>query len=136
MLRAPGIYAPDRLPLPRLRTRAPLLRTEDDVYTGHIHADDLARALLRALEPDAPEGTYNAADDTEMLMGDWMDFVADRSGLPRLPRLPRARISDPSGVMMESRRLDNRKLKQKLGLRLTYPTVQEGLQHVRALGVH
>ena len=85
MLRAPGIYAVDRLPLARLHRGTPLLRAEDDVYTNHIHADDLARALVRALETDAPAGVYNASDDSEIRMGDWMDLVADNAGLSRLP---------------------------------------------------
>ena len=136
VLRAPGIYAAERLPLARLRTGAPLLRAEDDVYTNHIHADDLAGALVRALEPDAPAGVYNASDDSEMRMGDWMDLVADHAGLARLPRLSRAQMREPSDFMMESRRLDNRRLKRELGVRLSYPTVQEGLRHAQALGVH
>ena len=136
VLRAPGIYAADRLPLARLRSGAPLLRTEDDVYTNHIHADDLARAAVRALEDDAPAGVYNAADDSEIRMGDWMDLVADHAGLPRLPRLSRAQMRGASDFMLESRRLDNRRLKRELGVRLSYPTVQEGLRRAQALGVH
>src|SRR6266850_7232540 len=87
ILRAPGIYAADRLPLERLRAGIPVLRAEEDVYTSHVHAEDLAGALVRALEEDAPPGIYNASDDTEMRMGDWMDLVADRCKLPRPPRL-------------------------------------------------
>jgi len=130
VLRVPGIYAADRLPLERLRARTPALRAEDDAYTSHIHADDLAAAAVRALEPDAPAGVYNAADDTEMKMGDWLDLVADFSGLPRLPR---AAVSN--GFITESRRLDNRRLKQVLGVTLRYRTVYEGLRHEQALGV-
>ncbi len=54
VLRAPGIYAADRLPLDRLRRGTPLLRAEDDVYTDHIHADDLAAACVVALAREAP----------------------------------------------------------------------------------
>jgi nucleoside-diphosphate-sugar epimerase len=133
VLRAPGIYAAGRLPLERLRAGTPVLRAEDDVYTGHIHADDLAAILCRALEHDAPAGVYNAADDTEMKMGDWFDFVADAHGLPRPPRVSRSEAGDavPSDLlsfMNESRRLDNRKLKTMPGVRLRYPTVHEGLR--------
>jgi nucleoside-diphosphate-sugar epimerase len=133
VLRAPGIYAAERLPLERLRAGTPVLRAEDDVYTGHIHADDLAAILCRALEHDAPAGVYNAADDTEMKMGDWFDLVADARGLPRPPRVSGSEAADaiPSDLlsfMNESRRLDNRKLKSMLGVRLRYPTVHEGLR--------
>ena len=140
VLRAPGIYAEDRLPLASLRERAPVLRTEDDVYTNHIHADDLARATARALGDDAPPGIYNVADDSELRMGDWMDLVAARHGLPRPPRLARAEIErsvppERYSFMNESRRLDNTRMKRVLGLRLRYPTVYEGLAHAHAVGV-
>jgi nucleoside-diphosphate-sugar epimerase len=137
ILRAPGIYAADRLPLERLQAGTPVLRDSDDVYTNHIHADDLAACCLRALEDDAPAGTYNASDDTQLKMGEWFDLVADHAGLPRPPRIARgeaaARI--PPGMlsfMNESRRLDNTRLKQTLGVRLRYPTVHEGLGHEHA----
>lgn len=136
VLRAPGIYAADRLPLARLRSGQPLLRAEEDVYTNHVHAEDLAAAVVRSLEPEAPSGVYNAADDTEMLMGDWLDLVADRAGMPRLARRSRAELARVSTFMEESRRLDNRKMKDQLGVRLRYPTVHEGLRHADAPGVH
>jgi len=134
VLRVPGIYAADRLPLERLRARTPVLRSEDDVYTSHIHADDLAAIVCRALEDDAPEGVYNAADDTEMKMGDWFDLVADLHALPRPPRVSRelARDAIPTALysfMGESRRLDNTRLKRVLDMRLLYPTVHEGLRN-------
>lgn len=132
VLRAPGIYAEERLPLERLRAGTPVLRTEDDVFTNHIHAEDLAACCVRALEEDAPAGVYNACDDSVIKMGDWMDLVADHAGLPRPPRIARA---DAAGVvpapllsfMGESRRLANTRLKQRLGVRLRFATVREGL---------
>jgi nucleoside-diphosphate-sugar epimerase len=136
ILRAPGIYAADRLPLERLRAGTPVLAAADDVYTNHIHAEDLAAACVRALEPDAPEGTYNASDDSRIRMGDWMDLVADRHGLARPPRLARAQFKDLNEFMQESRQLDNRRLKETLGLRLRYPTVQEGVPHARPARHH
>jgi nucleoside-diphosphate-sugar epimerase len=140
VLRVPGIYAADRLPLTRLRAGTPALRAEDDVYTNHIHADDLAAIVARALDEDAAGGIYHASDDSEIRMGDWLDLVAERHGLPRPPRLPRAEVKDRVSpeiysFMSESRRLDNRRLKHALGIRLRYPTVYEGLKHEHALGV-
>ncbi len=132
ILRAPGIYASDRLPLQRLRNRTPVLRAEDDVYTNHIHADDLAAMTAAALtHPDA-EGVYNASDDSALTMSAWFDLLADRSGLERPARIPRAEASGliPAPLlsfMSESRRLLNAKIKRELGLQLRYPTVYEGV---------
>jgi nucleoside-diphosphate-sugar epimerase len=138
ILRVPGIYAADRLPLERLRAGTPVLREEDDVYTNHVHAEDLASIVVRALEDAAPGGTYNASDDSEIRMGDWFDLVAQRAGLPRPPRIARAeatgRISpELLSFMSESRRLANRRMKENLGVRLRFPTVFEGVP--RSMGV-
>ncbi len=133
VLRAPGIYAADRLPLERLRAGTPVLREADDVYTNHIHADDLAAICARTLEDSAPAGVYNAADDTRLKMGEWFDLVAERAGLARPPRIARAEAAgriapELLSFMIESRRLDNSRLKHVLGVRLRYPTVREGLE--------
>jgi len=141
VLRAPGIYAADRLPLARLRAGTPVLRDADDIYTSHIHADDLAAICARALDDDAPAGIYNAADDSQLKMGAWFDLVADSAGLPRPPRVARAEAAgrvppELLSFMNESRRLDNRRLKQVLGVRLRFPTVHQGLEHAQLAGVH
>ena len=87
ILRAPGIYAPTRLPLERLRHGTPALAPDDDVYTNHVHADDLARAVVAALFRGRPSRAYNVSDDGDMKMGAWFDMVADAFHLPRAPRV-------------------------------------------------
>jgi nucleoside-diphosphate-sugar epimerase len=134
ILRVPGIYAADRLPLERLRAGTPVLRAQDDVYTNHIHAEDLAAIAVRALEDAAGAGIYNASDDSEIRMGEWFDLLAARSGLPRPPRIARAEAAGriaPAllSFMSESRRLVNRRIKEELGVRLQYPTVYDGVPH-------
>jgi len=136
ILRIPGIYAPDReggTPEARLRRGTPVLAPEDDVFTNHIHADDLARACLAALWRGRPQRAYNVCDATRMKMGDYFDLAADLYGLPRPPRVARNEAAQKLSLallsfMSESRQLDNRRLLQELGLRLRYPTVGEGLR--------
>jgi nucleoside-diphosphate-sugar epimerase len=135
ILRIPGIYALDRVggdPRERVARGSPLLAPADDVYTNHIHADDLARACALALHRGAPQRIVHASDDTELKMGDYFDAVADTFELPRPPRLARrdaaARLSPMQmSFMSESRRLDNRRLKRELRLVLRYPSIAEGL---------
>jgi nucleoside-diphosphate-sugar epimerase len=133
ILRVPGIYAADRLPLKRLQQGTPALIEADDVYTNHIHADDLAAIIARALFRALPNRTYHAVDDSEMKMAEYFDAVADAYQLPRPPRLPRAELQQvvtPAllSFMSESRRLRNGRIKRELGVRLRYPTVASALQ--------
>ena len=133
LLRIPGIYAPDRAggPQERLRRGTPVLRPEDDVYTNHIHADDLARACVRALWLGRPQRVVNLSDDSDLKMGDYFDQVADLLGLPRPPRIAREGAERQLPLMLlsfmgESRRLVNERMRRELRLRLRYPTVREG----------
>ncbi|MES2583186.1 MAG: NAD-dependent epimerase/dehydratase family protein [Pseudomonadota bacterium] len=135
ILRIPGIYAPDReggTPRARLLKGTPVLQHVDDVYTNHIHADDLARACCLALWRGAPQRVYNVNDDSEMLMGDYFDLAAGLYGLPKPPRIARegAATQLPLALlsfMNESRRMVNVRMKRELRLMLRYPTVHTGL---------
>jgi nucleoside-diphosphate-sugar epimerase len=129
ILRTPGIYAETRLPLDRLKQGTPALRAEEDVFTNHIHADDLARAAMAAAFRGKPNRAYNVSDDTEMQMGEWFDVVADAFHLPRPPRVSReeaaARLAPAQlSFMNESRRLSNARMKRELRLSLKYPQPQ------------
>jgi len=136
ILRAPGIYASDRAgghPRERLQRGTPVLAPQDDVYTNHIHADDLARACIAALYRARPQRVFNACDASELKVGDYYDLAADLCGLPRPPRLTRAQAAQAlspqqMSFLSESRRLDNRRLREELRLVLRYPTVEEGLR--------
>lgn len=139
ILRAPGIYAADRLPLERLRQGLPLFQPEQDSHTNHIHAADLGRACLAALRRGRPNRTYNVSDDSALAMGEWFDLLADAFALPRAPRLPRAEVQQRVppvqwSFMSESRRLDNTRMKRELGLALCYPTVVAGIKETSCSG--
>jgi nucleoside-diphosphate-sugar epimerase len=136
ILRAPGIYAADRLPLERLQKGVQALRDEDDVYTNHIHADDLAWLACAALRFGRANRCYNATDDSEMKMGGYFDEVAACFGLPPAPRISRqeaAAMLSPLQLsfMSESRRIGNRRIKQELRVRLQYPQVSDGIRAAR-----
>ena len=127
ILRAPGIYAATRLPLERLKHGTPALAPDDDVYTNHVHADDLARAVIAALYRGRPGRAYNVCDDSDMKMGAWFDMVAHAFHLPRAPRISwelAERQIAPAllSFMSESRRLSNARLKHELRLSLAHPT--------------
>ena len=136
VLRVPGIYAPDRVggtPRERLLRGDPLLRAEDDVYTNHIHADDLARACWLALWRGRAMRCYHISDDSPWSMGEYYTQAAALYGLPVPARLSRdevrARVSAMQwSFMRESRRLRNTRMKQELRLRLRHPDVLSGLR--------
>jgi len=135
LLRAPGIYAESRLPLDRIKHGSPVLAPDDDVFTNHIHADDLARAAVAAIFHGRPNRAYNVTDDAELKMGGWFDAIADAFHLPRPPRVTweeaERRIAPMLlSFMNESRRLVNVRMKRELRARLAWPTPQPLLAQV------
>lgn len=133
IVRIPGIYAANRLPLARIERGAPALVAEEDVFTNHIHADDLAAILVRAILRAKPQRAIHASDDTDLLMGDYFDRVADAKGMARVPRVTREEAEtrlEPITLsfMRESRRLKNTRLKRELGYELRYPTIDDFLR--------
>lgn len=139
ILRVPGIYAADRLPLARLSRGTPALREEDDSYVNHVHAEDLARMVMAALSHASPGRAYNAVDDVPQKMGDYFDLIADRHGLQRPPRIARSEAvrvipENLLSFMSESRRLTNDRIKRELRFRLRYPSVHDGIEGTGAIG--
>ncbi len=135
ILRIPGIYAADReggTPRARLLKGTPVLLPQDDVYTNHIHANDLARTCIAAMWKGRPQRVYNVNDDTQLKMGDYFDLAADLYGLPKPPRVSREGANKQLPLMLlsfmaESRRMLNHRMKKELGVKLRYPTVERGL---------
>lgn len=139
ILRAPGIYAAERLPLERIRKQTPAVRSEEDSYTNHIHADDLAQLVWLALFRGKNNRVYHAVDDSVKKMGDYFDMVADHFGLPRSPRISREeaqQVLSPAllSFLNESRILDNTRMKSELRARLRYPDVESCLKEIPARG--
>jgi nucleoside-diphosphate-sugar epimerase len=132
ILRVPGIYASDRLPIDRLKLATPCIVDAEDSYTNHIHADDLARIAVAALIRATSCRVYHASDDSGLKMGEYFDAVADAYHLPHAPRLLRAEVQRAVSPVMysfmnESRRLTNQRMKRELQVRLRYPTVADFL---------
>lgn len=132
ILRAPGIYGPGRLPVERVRRGEPVLADADSPWTNRIHIDDLASAAMAAAERGPDRAIYNATDGQPTPMGAAYRAIAQRLGLPAPPTISRADAErDWSDMRLsflrESRRLDNRRLREQLGLTLQYPDLVAGL---------
>ena len=139
ILRVTGIYGPGRWPLARLREGHPVLREEEAGLTNRIHADDLAQICLRAAEKAPPGAVYNVSDGHPTSMTEYFNRVADAFGLPRPPQISMAEASKVMTPLMlsyirESRRMENRKLVEELGVSLVYPDLEAGLKDVAAAG--
>jgi nucleoside-diphosphate-sugar epimerase len=135
ILRVTGIYGPGRLPLDRIRKGHPVLREDEAPFTNRIHADDLARVCLAAAEKGEDGDVFNVSDGRAGSMTEYFNAVADAFGLPRPPQVGREearRVMNPLmlSYLTESRRMDNCRMLEKLGVRLLYPDLESGLRAI------
>ncbi len=132
VLRVPGIYGPGRLPEQRLREGRPVLREDESPYSNRIHILDLARACFAAARRGNADAVYNATDGHPTTMTDYFNRVADALGLPRPPQLSRveAQAQLSAGMLSyldESKRIDNRRMREELGVEPEFPDLTRGL---------
>jgi len=132
VLRVAGIYGLDRLPAARIRSGIPIIHEAECPYTNRIHADDLVDVCIAAAVRGKPDEVYNVSDGKPGTMTEYFNAVADALGMPRPPTisLQAAKHQLSPGMLSylaESRRLDNRKMLEELGVHLKYPNLEAGL---------
>jgi nucleoside-diphosphate-sugar epimerase len=132
ILRVPGIYGPNRLPLERLQRREPALREEDAGPGNRIHVDDLVAAIVAAVDHPAAQGVFNVTDGDYSSTTTYLQLTAAAAGIepPSLISKAEAQEKIPAGMLsflLESRRVDNRRMLAELGLQLQYPTLRSGV---------
>lgn len=132
ILRVPGIYGPGRLPRQRLEKALPVLNESECGYTNRIHSDDLAMICQVAAEKAKSAEIYNVSDGHPDTMTNWFNQVADYLKLPRPPQISMQQAEQQMSVGMlsylkESRRIDNSKLINELGINLNYDTIEKGI---------
>jgi nucleoside-diphosphate-sugar epimerase len=137
ILRVGGIYGPDRLPVKRLRQGLPVLSLQQSSYTNRIHADDLASACVAAADQGRADRIYNICDDAPSTMTDYFLAVADALGLPHPPEIDMDEARQTMSPAMlsyltESRRMDNSRMHEELGIVLRYPDLDSGLSGIAA----
>ncbi|WP_305041043.1 SDR family oxidoreductase [Geoalkalibacter sp.] len=133
ILRVPGIYGPGRLPRKRIEQGVPVLDAREAPPSNRIHAVDLARICVAAGEKGEAGEVFNVCDESGGSMTDYFNAVADACGLPRPPQISmaeaRRRLSaEMLSYLNESRRLDSRRLRERLGIELRYPDLAAGLR--------
>ncbi len=133
ILRVPGIYAVDRLPLKRLQRGEPIIVESQAPWTNRIHADDLAMMCHKAMENGPAYAVYNASDSQPSNMTDYFNQVADFAGLPRPEQISASEAQERLGAGMlsylkESRRVNSDKIVAELKITLRYPNLAETLK--------
>jgi nucleoside-diphosphate-sugar epimerase len=104
---------------------------------SRIHVDDIVRVLRASMARGRAGAVWNVADDEPAPPQDVIAFAAELLGIAPPPEVafedadlsPMAR-----SFYAESKRVDNRRLKQELGVRFAYPDYRAGLRAILAAG--
>lgn len=133
ILRVTGIYGPGRFPVTQLASGQPVLREEEAPLTNRIHADDLARICLAAAAKGEAGEIFNVSDGHPGTMTEYFNAVADALGYPRPRQVTMEEAREVMSPLMlsyvsESRRMDNSKMLTRLGIKLLYPTLADGMR--------
>ena len=129
VLRVPGIYGPDRLPLERLKHIEPVVREREAGINNRIHVDDLVEACVRAITNPEARGVYNVTDGQPFSSTTFMNLVAKLAGLPPPPTvsMEEAQLTfspERLSFLNESRRVSNERMLKHLGVVLKYADVE------------
>jgi len=127
VLRFSGIYGPGRwLRSQSLRAGEPIVG-DMEKWLNLIHVDDGAAAVAAAGDHAAPGQIYNICDNEPVRRRDFYTLMAERLGAPE----PQFILPAPGTPLPPhergNRRIQNRRLREELGVVLTYPTYREGL---------
>ncbi len=137
VFRLAGIYGPGRSALDRLREgRAQRVVKPGQVFS-RIHVDDIVRVLRASMARGRAGEVWNVADDAPAPPQDVIAFAAGLLGIAPPPEISfdEAELSPMARSFYgESKRVDNRKVKEALGVRFAYPDYRAGLQAILAAG--
>jgi nucleoside-diphosphate-sugar epimerase len=130
-IRFSGIYGPGRDRLVRMvRAHAPVSAKSRAANTNRIHRDDCARALLHLVERPAVAPLYLGSDEAPTPMGEILDWLAARLGLPAPPV-----GTDAPDVLQRgaNKRISSARLRGE-GFAFLYPTYREGFEAILGAG--
>ncbi|MBF9029401.1 SDR family NAD(P)-dependent oxidoreductase [Rhodobacterales bacterium HKCCE3408] len=130
IFRLPGIYGPGRGPFAKVRNGTARRIVKPGQVFSRIHVDDIAQALLASMKNPNPGTAYNICDDDPAPPQDVIAHAAELLGLPVPPEIPfeEADLGPMArSFYSESKRVDNTRMKEELGVHLKYPDYRSGL---------
>ncbi|WP_439136394.1 SDR family oxidoreductase [Roseicyclus sp.] len=135
IFRLAGIYGPGRGPFEKVRDGTARRIIKQGQVFSRIHVADIAQVLIASMNRPDPGAIYNLCDDDPAPPQDVIAHAATLLGLPLPPEMPfdRAKLSPmAASFYAESKRVDNRRIKADLGVRLRYPDYRAGLSALLA----
>ncbi len=130
ILRLAGIYGPGRNALAALREGTARRIVKEGQVFNRIHVADISAALAALVGYGGGGEIFNVADDEPAPPQEVIAYAAELMRIAPPPELD-VEMAELSALARsfydENKRASNRKLKEKLGVALSFPTYREGL---------
>lgn len=135
IFRLAGIYGPGRNTLERLIAGQEKRIDKPEQVFNRIHLADIVAVVQAGIGAGGVSGVFNVADDAPAPPQDVVTFAAELLGMEPPPLIPwdEADLSPMArSFYLETKRVRNRRIKEVLGVSLSYPTYREGLRALAA----
>lgn len=135
IFRLAGIYGQGRNALERLLAGQERRIDKPDQVFNRIHLTDIVAVVEAGIRAGGVGGVFNVTDDEPAAPQDVIAFAAELLGMEPPPLIPwdEADLSPMArSFYLETKRVRNRRIKDVLGVTLTYPTYREGLRALAA----
>ncbi|MEM9240965.1 MAG: SDR family oxidoreductase [Pseudomonadota bacterium] len=135
IFRLAGIYGPGRGPFEKVRNGTARRIIKPGQIFSRIHVQDIAQVLAASIARPNPGAAYNVCDNNPAPPQDVIGYAAELLGLPLPPEVgfEEAEMSPMArSFYAESKKVDNSRIKEELGVDLLYPDYQTGLQALLA----
>ena len=133
ILRVPGIYGPDRLPINRINNQEPVILELESKKTNLIHVEDLARISWGCLNSDIKNEIFNVSDGCPITV---TRFYKEICNVLNLKMPPQISMTEAQGCfsekrlsfLNESRILDISKMEKHFPNQIKYKKVRKGIE--------
>ena len=131
VFRLAGIYGPGRSALDQVRAGTAKRVDRPGQVFSRIHVDDIAATLRASIARPNPGAIYNVCDDEPVPAAEVVEQACRLLGVapPPLVPLDEAELSPMAqSFYADSRRVSNARIKDELGVALSYPDYRRGLE--------
>ena len=137
VFRLAGIYGPGRSTFGQIRRRAAKRIDKPGHAFSRIHVDDIAGVLAASIGKPNPGAIYNVCDNEPAPPAEVTEYACHLLGVDVPPledfETARQRMSPMAlSFWNDNRRVDNRRIREELGVVLKYPDYRRGLQAILA----
>ncbi len=134
IFRLPGIYGPGRSALDRVRKGVTRIEKPGHKFS-RIHVDDIANTLIASMARPNPGAIYNVCDDEAAETSKIAAFACELLGIEPPAAVPFDEAAKEMSEMAlsfwrDNRTIDNRRIKEELGVKLKYPDYRAGLRAI------